>query len=196
MFWRRLYRSVCRTATFADAVKTLFLIALALVTHIDKVIKTLESVRDMLPSVGVVITFILSPYFVPTIGLVALTLLIRRNWGAPNPAYIEDFIEMVEQKIRAGKAMLKRQPSVTLIEWKTWEQKTALDLAAFLDGNLVWYLGWFRRAGNLTTDEYESKDDGHKRAIKRQIRMLRELIDRADRGVLRKQAIRPQKSTS
>jgi hypothetical protein len=83
---------------------------------------------------------------------------------------------------------LAKQPKLDFIEWKTWEEKTVLDMSRFLPGPSR-HFGLFREAGELTTNEYEKGDESNQVAIRRQIRMLSELIDRIDRGEIQKEAI-------
>jgi len=155
---------------------------------IEAIVNGLKSVHALIPRLGVVVNFIISPYFAPTMVVAAVGLLLWRHWPASNPTTrAEFFIEMLEERIMLARALAKN-PKLDFIEWKTWEEKTVLDMSRFLPSPSR-HFALFRKAGELTTNEYEKGGESTKAAIRRQIRMLGELIDRIDRGEIQKEAI-------
>jgi hypothetical protein len=186
MSWR-VYRTVRRAASLADAVRTTILLAIGFLPKIEAVANGLKSVHALIPRIGVVVNFIISPYFAPTMVIAAVGLLLWKHWPASHATRAEFFIEMLEERITLARALAKN-PKLDFIEWKTWEEKTVLDMGQFLP-SLSRHFGLFRKAGELTTNEYEKGDESTKVAIRRQIRMLSELIDRIDRGEIQKEPI-------
>jgi len=185
---QRIYRTVRRAASLTDAVKTAILLAIGFLPKIKAVIDGLKSIRALIPRLGVVVNFIISPYFAPTMIVAAVGLLLWKHWPASNPTTrAEFFIEMLEERITLARTLAKKT-KLDFIERKTWEEKTVLDMSQFLPSPSR-HFGLFRKAGELTTNEYERGDESNKVAIRRQIRMLDELIDRVDRGEIQKELI-------
>ena len=157
--------------------------------------ETVKAAPYFEPYLAIVWTFILSPYFTLFLTLCAVGFLVWRAWPASSTTRAEFFIEMLEERIGVARALIK-QTNVSLMDWKTWEEKTVLDMDRFISQPIYSrYIQLFRLAGELTTLEYEKGEESHKRAIGRQIRMLNELIDRIDRGDFQKEA-RTAHSTS
>jgi hypothetical protein len=130
MSWR-IYRTVRRAASLADAIRTAILLAIGFLPRINAVLEYLESARKLMPRLGFVVGFIVSPYFAPTMVVAAVGLLLWKHWPGSNPTRAEFFIEMLEERIALARSLLK-QPKVDFIQWKTWEEKTILDMGQYL----------------------------------------------------------------
>jgi hypothetical protein len=129
--------------------------------------------------VALIIRMLLSPAFYAAVSLATTLYLIIKIGMQPSESRTESFIEIVEKWICSAKDLLI-QPQLTMIEIETWKQKTALDLAALVGHGSV--LATFRQAGQLLGSEYEAGESGLRAVLKREIRFLQEMIDRADRG--------------
>jgi hypothetical protein len=100
----------------------------------------------------------------------------------PIDARTESLIETAE-RLLASRRQLERSKSLTLAQLRNWQAKATLDLRQFLwDGSAA--IDAFKRQGRLLPTEYEMNETATYRALKRQIRSLEELIDRADRPQL------------
>lgn len=187
---KRLYRALCRILDIATTVKAVAALILAYLPQIPKLFKFLSSKRESVnPLVSVLITAILSPYFPLVILAVILTLLLWRNWPAAHSPFAESFIEMVEERIRLGAQLARRKGNITFMDWKTWEEYTVHDMERYLrSGRLPQYIVMFRHEGEPTTYEVELGNEAHRRALRRQLRMLKDLVDRTDKGNIAREA--------
>jgi hypothetical protein len=165
-------------------------VALAYAPKIQKVFDWLSWLEDdsvkIIPYLKIVWAFVLSPYFGPIITMVAVGVLFWRAWPQETSARAGFFIAMLEERIALARALV-RHPTISLMEWKTWEQQSILDIAKFLPLGSR-HIRLFQAAGDLTMREQEEGEAAHKKAIDRQVRALNELIDRIDGGELRKEA--------
>jgi hypothetical protein len=188
---RPLYRATRRVATLRRAIFAFGALVIGYLPKIPDVFKFLEWAKDnsvkAIPFLRAVWSFILSAYFAPALMVGTVLILFWQAWPVSTSARAESFIEMLEDRIKLGRALIKCSSDVTLFDWKTWEQKTFLDLTRFLGvGNEL--LDLFQSEGQFTTHEYEMGAEAPKRALRRQIRNLKELIDRTDQGKLRSEA--------
>lgn len=187
MSWR-IYRAARRIATLRRILLTVAATVIGYLPYIPDVFKFLEWARDnsvkAVPTLRIVWIFILSPYFAPVLMVGTVTILFWKAWPVSTSARAESFIEMLEDRIKLGQALIKSSSALTMVDWKTWEQKTFLDLTRFL-GVRNELLDLFQSEGQFTTHEYEMGAEAPKRALRRQIRNLKELIDRTDQGKLR-----------
>jgi len=126
-----------------------------------------------------VLRMLFSPAFYAAISLSTTIYLVVKVGTQPIDSRGESFVEAAESWIRAAESLL-RQSQLTMFEMQTWQEKTALDLGALVGHRSVF--GNFRREGRLLGAEYEAGETGLRSALKREIRFLREMIDRADRG--------------
>ncbi len=186
----RFSRTARRAIGQRKTVIALLTIALANAPNIQQVFDWLSWLKDhsvkVVPYLKIVWAFILSPYFGPTITVVALAVLFWQLWPQETAARAGFFIAMLEERIALARALV-RHPTISLMEWKTWEQQTVLDIARFLPLGSR-HMRLFQAAGQSTMREQEEGERAHKKAIDRQIRALSELIDRIDSGELRKEA--------
>src|SRR5260370_4676316 len=175
----RLSRTVRRAIGQRKTVIAVITIALSYSPQIRQVFDWLSWLKlhsvKAVPYLKIVWLFILSPYFGPTITLVALSVLCWQMWPEETSARAGFFIEMLEEGIKLARALL-RHPTITFMEWKTWEEQTVIDIARFL-GLESRRIRLFQAAGQLTIHEQEQGEPAHKKAIDREIRTLTELID-------------------
>lgn len=185
--FRRTVHRITGVGTFA---RTAVGVAIAYLPAILDLLGYLQAVQSastsMLPWFKLVWVFLLSPYFAPGVLFVTCGWIVWRAWPVSSSSRQEFFIEMIENQIELAQTLLKRSADISLIEWKTWEEKTVLDMAQYLTLGSR-HIALFRLAGELATYEYESGGEGIRSAISRQIRTLQELIDRIDQGVLQRE---------
>ena len=195
----RLSRTV-RRAGQRKTIIALSIIAFSYAPQIQQVFNWLSWLEGhsvkVVPYLKIAWAFVLSPYFGPTVTLVALVVLFWRLWPNETSARAEQFIAMLEERIALARTLVRRS-RVSFTDWKTWEEQTVIDIARFWGLDFGWRcIRLFRASGDLTMHEQEEGDPAHKKAIGRQIRVLNELIDRTDSGELRKEAQTALRSTS
>jgi hypothetical protein len=187
----RIRRAAARAITPRTALLLLAGPVLGALQRVREIVETVEwwhqKIMVWSPHLAFPTALLLSPYFPAVLTVAAVGVLFWRAWPVKLSARAQSFIELLEERISLGKKLLASRQSVTMIEWKTWEEQTILDLARCLTPHSH-YLLLFRSTGNLTTHEYGLGEEGIKKAIGRQIRALREMIDETDEGKVQQES--------
>jgi hypothetical protein len=190
MPWR-IYRTLRRAITIRDAIVALGALLLAYAPKILNAFKLVDWAEHnsvtMRPWLHVLSVCILSPYFPVVVMVFVVGMLLWLHWPVPYSARAEFFVEMLEQRIALAHAILKQTTNISLLEWKTWEQRTLLDMDNYLNDRSR-YSALFGNAGILTTFEHEAGHEGIRLAFKRQVRALKAIIDATDQGKVQAEA--------
>ncbi|MGO9602512.1 MAG: hypothetical protein ACLQAT_03750 [Candidatus Binataceae bacterium] len=181
----RIYRTLRRAITIRDAIIAAIAIVLSYVPRLLDAFDLLRRAKDdfvaMAPWLSILRPFVLSPYFPIAVIVLAFGILLWLHWPVPSSARAEAFIEMLEERIDLAQRLLKHTTNISMIESRTWEEQTVLDMAHYVQPESR-YIALFREAGALTAHEYELGHEGIRRALIRQVRALRETIDHVDLG--------------
>jgi hypothetical protein len=129
-----------------------------------------------------IVRLFLSPAFYTTISFAVTVYLIVKVAMAPISGRTESFIETTERWIASGRKLSKT--SISQASLAAWQTRAELELIQYL-GRASGAIDTFKREGTLLPTDFERGEEGIRSALKRQMRVLKELIDRADRGELK-----------
>jgi hypothetical protein len=183
--YRRSFRALRRTIVMSRSLRFRLPVLVALLLRSISVFDASEGVRDqstgILRYLAFVWTFLLFPYLPLLIVLIALGMLFRKAWPRFRSVRAELFIGMLEEQVRRAETIILKDANVGTTEARQWEAKAKRDLAEYLGPNSH-CISEFQEAGRLTTYEYAARQASFNHNLERQTQLLREFIDRTDRG--------------
>jgi hypothetical protein len=164
--------------------KLLYLGGAIVIGYLPQILKFIgfERMLSVMHIAAPVLAVLLSPLFPLVIVALAIVVLFWRAWPTDTSMDSEFFIEMLEQQIKLGRAIL-RQRHIDQMGWRTWVEKTTIDMSRYLPVECP-AVQSFRYAGDPMTFEFDQGELWYRNGLDRQIRKLNELIDQTDSGEL------------